>query len=1781
MADEWEVDTQEPDTGNQASEAPETSSQDEWEPVSYTAEGAPESSAVGAFGRSALRGFLPNTAAGLAGNIAGVGAGAALAETGPGAVVGGLAAAGAVATGVGYAATRAQNELMKKLGLDLEPQETADVTQHPYASEAGNLASMFATFNIGGIETKLASRAITGGVISGIDLAQQVNAKGISNVDPTEAAIAGAGGAMFGGTRKWARGSEVIGTQLGNAIRGRPAPTVQQGGVSGRPNQPQADDAQSLRTETDNANDVTAVAIGATNDNVAETHQPDVVQPQENPAATIDVIRSDTDYKKGAPREAEGVEGAPSTEGIIFDDAPAPDVQAALGMTRPEPAPAQPAGPLAIPQDLSIPPFLQRTPGEQQPPIPTGLAEVARRQAAAKAAQQPAQPPMRDVQVIRHGATDMNNDDVSVDRLRGWTDVPLSQGGLEEADKVGLQAKETPPNNIFTSDLNRAHETAKIISNHTGVPINNVMPELRPWNVGDLAGMKSSEGIPILADLAENHPNTPAPGKGESFNQFKSRFFDGLEHILDNTVGKPALVIHHRGERLLEAWKAAGYPANGDIDIKTFNQKGEPTGKLNDIQLPPDRVKAAAQALREQAQQPVEAQPVSTLTPETVPESGKPTDHEQQILDSLKNLEGGEEAANALAKTTGEKRTAAFEKAAQAVKNAPEKRAKVGEVQTGGGARGARKTAATNAVKDAYEKFAPAEDEDDQGLLDRLKQATDYARQQYGGKNPVDRKEGYAPRVKPPEWQFIKKAQDLLRTEQPDEGYTASPEQIEKFRADESMLRSGGAADVQATKRITADIERKQQPTSEVAEAAGAAEPSELPARQDFDLMEPWKPGADESKQYIDQSNDLRTWINGLEEGDYNKLAGAYPEMKQVVETAGDPHRLQLQMESDLEGAQMKAAAPEPVSPKPPVSTIAEKPLATEPGAAATTGVSRKDLIAEYNRRLQAGELPGGNKLSPEERLAAEQKAQAGTEPTAPPEEPEPGIKEEQHELNPVSGEDDGESAESTLQKFISDKSGAVNLGAIQSSATGFKNWLNSTTRSEHFMAASSKSPLETAARDTAEALHVKTQRLNDWKGKLLKEGEKIPDTITAKDQTDMFRAMEQGKVATLPPQQQAVVREILAPMRYYNQVMYEGLRKFDPNLPELSLDHMPRRIVGRSEFDEPSGQSADPIEGIKRVMSTEPPSLKDRNYMALEDTNGKRFVVEPDAPGRIKVWHGGKYKIYKAPAYEPTIGKQIDVAGKQYTVQDAYAQQITRNVLANGKPVQYHENAFGVLANESARLFDALQNVQFLEGMKSDPRFVYDPKTGLGGATTDADIGREMGWSKSKLPQFKEWFMDPAYRQVFDDYAKPGLGGGATVDWIRNLGQAALKTMFWLPTAHLNNVFQHWIVGRGSNWFTIQGYRNLAQTLPQAIKSVMTQDATQSALRGIGEDRAAGTVYGGVMTKDFTQRIAELGMMDMQKNPSAWDPIIRPLGIPLPEFAKVVYRASSKIMWAGNDMMLTQLYLENKMNGMSHNKAIVEAERHFPNYRLPATIMGSRAMQEVFAEPLLMSFGRYHFGMMNSYGNIAKDLVAGNRADRTEAMAKIVLLGIMGFVAYPVLDQMAQYVTGNKQAYAQPRGPMAIPMHIKRALQGKEDIGSIIGAVASTPPLMSTLNEVRSNTDWRGKKIVPPSTLQEIAAPNKTLAQRAKGVGAAIVQEGEHAARGLINPIQTAEEVASNPRGAATTLAARLAEIKNPSPAATKFLNRLPATLQKERRERFKKPPGMAEKYYNQLVGQ
>lgn len=188
-------------------------------------------------------------------------------------------------------------------------------------------------------------------------------------------------------------------------------------------------------------------------------------------------------------------------------------------------------------------------------------------------------PNIKKVWLVRHGATALNaqNGEGAVDKIRGWKDVPLSEKGREQAEKVGHKLKNSGIEVIYHSPLSRATDTAEEIAKNTGA---RLVPtdQLKPWNVGDLTGQESKTAHPILEKHAVETPNKAVPG-GESFNEFKKRTFEGLRKILNESNGElPALVTHHRVERLIKAWIKDGQKPDLSLDMKEMMQHGENTG---------------------------------------------------------------------------------------------------------------------------------------------------------------------------------------------------------------------------------------------------------------------------------------------------------------------------------------------------------------------------------------------------------------------------------------------------------------------------------------------------------------------------------------------------------------------------------------------------------------------------------------------------------------------------------------------------------------------------------------------------------------------------------------------------------------------------------------------------------------------------------------------------------------------------------------------------------------------------------------------------------------------------------------------------------------------------------------------------------------------------------------------------------------------------------------------------------------------------------------------------
>ena len=185
---------------------------------------------------------------------------------------------------------------------------------------------------------------------------------------------------------------------------------------------------------------------------------------------------------------------------------------------------------------------------------------------------------MKPLYVIRHWTTSLNWGW----RIRGWINVPLSPKGISEVRDQKDNEHLPYLDGFISSDLVRAHQTAKILSEMTGIPVISTTKGLRPWHLGILTGKSVEETLPFIQDHIKN-PDKPILW-GESFNEFKHRFLSEIEAILENHPEKDiGIVTHHRGERLLNAWHNMGRPDDHSINEDDMMEEWEAPGSIQVI----------------------------------------------------------------------------------------------------------------------------------------------------------------------------------------------------------------------------------------------------------------------------------------------------------------------------------------------------------------------------------------------------------------------------------------------------------------------------------------------------------------------------------------------------------------------------------------------------------------------------------------------------------------------------------------------------------------------------------------------------------------------------------------------------------------------------------------------------------------------------------------------------------------------------------------------------------------------------------------------------------------------------------------------------------------------------------------------------------------------------------------------------------------------------------------------------------------------------------------------
>jgi alpha-ribazole phosphatase len=146
----------------------------------------------------------------------------------------------------------------------------------------------------------------------------------------------------------------------------------------------------------------------------------------------------------------------------------------------------------------------------------------------------------KNIYLVRHGSTSYNEKDL----LQGRSDIPLSQLGFSQAEKLSESLKDREFDVLYVSPLLRARQTAEVINQHHQLDY-NVVKVFSEIDMGDWEGRKYTDLQKDKAFFDEWRKNSDisVPG-GESFSQVCSRAKPGVEKIL-NSDYKNILIVAH------------------------------------------------------------------------------------------------------------------------------------------------------------------------------------------------------------------------------------------------------------------------------------------------------------------------------------------------------------------------------------------------------------------------------------------------------------------------------------------------------------------------------------------------------------------------------------------------------------------------------------------------------------------------------------------------------------------------------------------------------------------------------------------------------------------------------------------------------------------------------------------------------------------------------------------------------------------------------------------------------------------------------------------------------------------------------------------------------------------------------------------------------------------------------------------------------------------------------------------------------------------------------------
>ncbi len=182
---------------------------------------------------------------------------------------------------------------------------------------------------------------------------------------------------------------------------------------------------------------------------------------------------------------------------------------------------------------------------------------------------------MTTILLARHGESDWNR----AKRWQGHADRPLTELGRDQARELAGRLAETELDAIYSSDLQRARQTAEIVAGSRQLSVKTVAG-LREVDVGSWSGLTRAEAE---QRFPEAYARWMAGGEGwddgETYEQLSRRVVDAVCHISAEQPQGRVLVVAHGGSIRAVHASALG------VDVHTYRRihRVEPNATLSAV----------------------------------------------------------------------------------------------------------------------------------------------------------------------------------------------------------------------------------------------------------------------------------------------------------------------------------------------------------------------------------------------------------------------------------------------------------------------------------------------------------------------------------------------------------------------------------------------------------------------------------------------------------------------------------------------------------------------------------------------------------------------------------------------------------------------------------------------------------------------------------------------------------------------------------------------------------------------------------------------------------------------------------------------------------------------------------------------------------------------------------------------------------------------------------------------------------------------------------------------